>query len=316
MSASTARSGRIRCRQPGRKLQPAAEAVQAPDVSFSEEETGAVNDPHCGDDLAAQAVGGGEIKGEEKREGFNSEEAAREGGDWGKEAVEKSAESTGVSEGEGPRADILKHDAHSLGADEALEEGEEGGGGGAGLTVAMKMTIAPHVIQLLREHEFGKALEAIWNSVSYEERAEFLKYVTEKVAGELSRKALERFALLAIGATLGDVLKLGWEWTSGGLMAMYEAHEKGERDSRINIYALAWAETVLTGHHSNPGAVGAEAVEAKEEGIKDGLATREQSPDLPSLLLAQYKDEGNARRALEDALLKRAGITNIRTHHE
>jgi hypothetical protein len=288
---------------------------QVPDVSFSDEEAGAMNAPQSGDDLADQAIGGGETKGQEKREGFNSEEAAREGGDWGREAVEKSAVSTGVVEGEAARADILEHDAKGLGAGEAMEgEGKEAGGGGVGLTVAMKMTIAPHVIQLLREHEFGKALEAVWNSVTYEERAEFLKYVSEKVAGELSRKALERFAIIAIGAGLGDVLKLGWDWTSGGLMAMYEAHEKGERDSRINIYAWAWSETVLTGHHSNPGAVGAEAVEAKEEGIKDGLATREQSPDLPSLLLAQYKTVDNARHALEDALLKRAGITNIRTH--
>ena len=49
-------------------------------------------------------------------------------------------------------------------------------------------------------------------------------------------------------------------------------------------------------------------------GIEDGLATREQSPELPFLLVAEYGNESNARRVLEDALLKRAGIGGIRTH--
>ena len=71
---------------------------------------------------------------------------------------------------------------------------------------------------------------------------------------------------------------------------------------------------MLTGSHDNPGAVTAEQREAMKLGIEDGLSTRAQSPELPALLIAEYGDEPNARRALEDALLKRAGISGIRTH--
>lgn len=140
--------------------------------------------------------------------------------------------------------------------------------------------------------------------------------MAEQVGGEPSSHALVIFERAALAGAVADVLLLGWEWTYGGLKAIAEAHEKGNRDSRIAIYAYAWSDTVMTGHHSNAGAIDAEEIEAKELGIEDGRATREQSPDLPSLLLAQYGDhEDNARRALEDALFTRAGISGIRTHH-
>ena len=111
-----------------------------------------------------------------------------------------------------------------------------------------------------------------------------------------------------------DVLKIGWEWTIGGIKAVQEAHEAGDRDSRIGIYSWAWSDCVLKGSHDNPGAVTEEQREAMKLGIEDGLSTREQSPELPLLLLAEYGNESNARRALEDALLKRAGIGGIKTH--
>ena len=60
----------------------------------------------------------------------------------------------------------------------------------------------------------------------------------------------------------------------------------------------------MTGRHSNPGAIDAESIEAKERGIEDGRTTRELSPDLSSLLMAEYEDPDNARRALEDAPVK------------
>ena len=77
------------------------------------------------------------------------------------------------------------------------------------------------------------------------------------------------------------------------------------------FYASAWADCVIDGSHDNPGAVTAEQREAMQFGMQDGLATREQS-----LLLAEYHNQRNAKRALrlEDALYKRAGITGIKTH--
>lgn len=111
-----------------------------------------------------------------------------------------------------------------------------------------------------------------------------------------------------------DVLKIGWEWTIGGIKAVQEAHEAGDRDARIGIYAWAWSDCVLKGSHDNPGVVTEEQREAMRLGIEDGLSTRELSPELPFLLLAEYGNESNARHALEDALLKRAGISGIKTH--
>jgi hypothetical protein len=92
-----------------------------------------------------------------------------------------------------------------------------------------------------------------------------------------------------------------------------EAHEKSDRDSRIGIYALAWSDTVLGNRHSNPGAILPEQREAMQLGISEGRQTVDLSPDLPSLLLAEHGDNGNARRALEDALLKRPGMKGFRT---
>lgn len=286
------------------------------DVTFADNAAG---DPMQKGDLAEQVVAGGETGGEEKRESSDAGEALGEGGSAIKEGGEKGSNLTGLDQGEGPRADILKHDAKELGASEAVEEaGEEGKlgtEGKVGLSIAVRAALVPQIIDLMRAHKFGDALRVIWKSVNYEERVELVKYIIEKVGGELSRRALEIFERAAIAGAVADVLILGWEWTYGGLKAIAEAHEKGDRDSRIAIYAYAWSDTVMTGHHSNPGAIGAESIEAKERGIEDGEMSRALSPDLPSLLLAQYdNDPDNARRALEDALLKRAGFSGIKTH--
>lgn len=294
-------------------------------VSFSDEEAGMISarPAHLGgnltDELADQVVAGGQTGGEEKRESADAGETLGEGGGAIKEGGEKGTKAAGVAEGEGPRADILKHDAKELGASEAVEEGAEeahGAGAKVGLSVAVRLALVPQIVHLLREHKIKEALHVVWKSVNWEERTELVKYIAEKVGGELSLHALEIFERAALVGAVADVLALGWEWTYGGLKAIAEAHEKGDRDSRIAIYAYAWSDTVMTGHHSNPGAIDAEQIEAKERGIEDGEATRELSPDLASLLLAQYGDDpDNARRALEDALLKRAGISGIRTHH-
>ena len=72
----------------------------------------------------------------------------------------------------------------------------------------------------------------------------------------------------------------------------------------------------MQGSHSNPGAIEEEERKAMELGIQDGEATRGANPELPFVLKAEYgNNDGNALRALEDALSKKAGISGVRTHH-
>ena len=63
------------------------------------------------------------------------------------------------------------------------------------------------------------------------------------MGGELGEHALKIFEPAIVAGLVVDVLKVGWEWTYGGIKAVQEAHEKGDRDSRIGIYASAWADS-------------------------------------------------------------------------
>lgn len=265
----------------------------AGEVTFTDAEAGTVEGKRTGPgpaaaepeggELADEVVAGGETGGEEKRP-EKEEDPSAEGGDLAHEGLEK------------------------LGKDVAGE------GHGLAVGAASRLALVPHIVHLLRAHKFKEAVEYVASTVTKEDLVEVLKFVAEEVKGELSEHALELFEKAARVGLVYDVLKIGWEWTIGGIKAVQEAHESGDRDSRIGIYAWAWADCVLKGQHSNPGAVDEEQRKAMELGIADGLATREQSPELPFLLLAEYRNEGNARRALEDALFKRAGISGVKTH--
>jgi hypothetical protein len=254
-----------------------------PNVEFADNEAG---DPMAaGADAgggAEAAVAGGETGGEEKR--AEKEDASGEGGSFVQEGAEKL--------------------------------GEDIGGESAGVAPAAvaRLALVPHIVNLLRAHKFKEAVQYVVSSVGKEDLAEVLKFVAEKVRGELSEHALAAFEKAARIGLVVDVLMLGWDWTYGGIKAVQEAHEAGDRDSRIGIYAWAWSDCVLKGSHDNPGAVDEEQRKAMEMGIQDGLATRDQSPELPFLLIAEYGSESNARHALEDALYKRAGIGGVKTH--
>jgi hypothetical protein len=260
-------------------------AEQKSDVTFSDEEAGTIT-AGAADDAdgggADEAIEAGITDGEEKRP-TDHEDPSREGGGFAQEAADK------------------------VGKDIAGESH------GLAVGAAARLALVPHIVNLLREHKFKEAVSYVAGSVGKEDLAEVLKAVAQKLQGELSEHALELFEEAARVGLVYDVLKLGWEWTYGGIKAVQEAHEHGDQDSRIGIYAWAWADCVLTGSHDNPGAITAEQREANELGMQDGLATREQSPELPFLLIAEYGSEPNAKHALEDALYKRAGI-NVRTH--
>jgi hypothetical protein len=256
-----------------KEKQPAGEKS---DVTFTDAEAGADASSAGG---AEEAVAGGVADNEEKRD-----------------------------KGEGEDGSTLVQDgAEKIGNDIAGE------GHGVGMGVASRMALVPHVVALLREHKFKEAVKFLADSVGAEDRVEIIKFVVEKVRGELSEHALELFEKAARIGLVYDVLKLGWEWTYGGIKAVQEAHEHGDRDSRIGIYAWAWSDCVLKGSHQNPGAVTEEQRKAMELGIQDGLSTRDRSPELSFLLIAEYGSESNARHALEDALYKRAGIS-VKTH--
>jgi hypothetical protein len=241
------------------------------DVAFTDAEAGAVDrqPDAAGGDIAEQATSEGETSGEEKVE---SAESNFEGDQIAVDGVDRIAD-------------------------------DMGGG-----KVAGKLLLVPHVVSLLRKHDFKGALKLVWSSVGQEDRVELVKVVAEKLAGELSERALAAFAKFAVAGLVVDVLEIGWEWTKLGLESIYRAHELGDQKARIRIYAYAWSDTVLRGEHSNPGAVTPEEREAMRAGIEDGFATRAAQPELPFLLLAEYHDEKMAREKLELALMRKAGI--------
>ncbi|MCU1277069.1 MAG: hypothetical protein JWM53_615 [bacterium] len=255
------------------------EGGEKSDVTFDDKEAGTVEAAP----MAEAAVEVGETAGEEKRP-EEKEDPSEVGGGLAKEGAEK------------------------IGEDMAGE------GHGVAVGAAARLALVPHIVNLLRAHKFGDAVKYVLETISFQERAEILKAVAEKIGGELSEHALQIFEHACLVGLVADVLKAGWEWTYGGIKAVQEAHEAGDRDSRIGIYAWAWSDCVLKGSHDNPGAVDEQQREAMKLGIEDGLATRDQSPELAFLLIAEYGSESNARHALEDALLKRAGISGIKTH--
>ena len=235
-------------------------------------------------DLAEEATAGGETGGEEKVDG-----------------VEPSFEGDTLVE------DGAKRTGEDIGSDIA-KSGEMSGAAKVGVGAVARLAYVPHIVSLLRKHDYKAALKVIWDSVDNADRVELVKAIAEKVGTELSEHALVWFERAAIVGEVADVLGIGWEWTIGGLKAIYEAHEKGDQKARISIYAYAWSDTVLRGEHSAAGAATPEEREAAKRGMEDGFATRERSPELPFMLRAQYHSDTAAREALELALMRKAGL--------
>jgi hypothetical protein len=267
---------------------------------------------------AARGEAGGNIEFTEAEEPAIVVAVPNAGGGELAEAIVDEGATGGLEERESPgeSADEARDEAkeHGSGLKESVEHGLGGKAGGAVSWAAL----VPALIELLREHRYKEAVAYVIKNVGYEERVELVKeagaQLAERYGYSLAPKLLGLLEKAALAGAVADVLGLGWEWTTKGLDSIAAAHERGERDSRIAIYAFAWSDTVMGNRHQNPGAVGEEPRQAMQLGIDDGHATIALSPDLGALLLAEYGDGDNARHALEDALLKRAGFSGVRTH--
>ena len=152
--------------------------------------------------------------------------------------------------------------------------------------------MAPAIIQMLREGDDGQAIATLAKSFSPTEYAEGLKFAAEHLGIRAIAEGLGK-AILTYGGAANVTWELFW-WTWDGLKSISEAHEAGDRDSRIAIYANAFAETFLYGESAggNEGLVSAEQKEAFEKGRKDGAATAartaENAPSVGKALLAKY----------------------------
>lgn len=181
----------------------------------------------------------------------------------------------------------------------------------------LKAAMAPAIIEQLREGDYLGAAKALAKTFSPSEYIEGLTMACEKLGLDAGVKFFAKFA--AIGAELNVTLEMVM-WTYEGLHAIAEAHEKGDRDSRISIYASAFADGFLYGEKAprNGGAVTAEQREADERGHRDGVMTAgrtgEMAAPIAKELLRRYGDAKNARQAIIDELLAKAGFTGIKTH--
>lgn len=184
--------------------------------------------------------------------------------------------------------------------------------GQTGVKVAAGMMMIPYIVTLLQKHEYKKVIDTIIGMASTADKVKILTAAI-KAAGVVS-PAVEKvlFHAMTVGMFM-DVAFVGWEFVAGSFKALAKAKAEGEAESLIGIYAYAWSSVIMTGGHSNPGAVTGSQQQAKQDGMSDGFATLAGAPELPFLMLAEFGSEDNARKALQDALYKREGI-DVRNH--
>jgi hypothetical protein len=251
--------------------------------------------------LAEQIVASGDTSSGETRDAGDEHEAIEKAG-------EKITEGAGeaLSEAEGIE-DLRLH-------------------GKAGVAVAARIAMMPHVLQLLRERKWREACAYVRDTIGYSDYRAVIKLAAEHlgleldVARELGGAAqvakYARYASYSLPAVDAAIEMLHFQYE--GLTEIARAHEEGRRDNRIYLYADAWARTFLYGHYSNPALVSREQLEAVQSGVRDGRATLAacgaEAANIGRQLLATYHSENNVLRALQDALIQRAGISGIKLH--
>jgi hypothetical protein len=158
--------------------------------------------------------------------------------------------------------------------------------------------------ELKRGNYVGAALKGAKGLVG---AAELLERV---YAGAAGAEGVVGLSSLGVGLALVD-------WAVSATASIGEAHEAGDRDSRINIYAAAYADGLLYGEHHNLGAITEEQRAAAGRGLADGRAAVEQlgdrAPLVGQLLLREYGSPDGVRHAIIDGLLSRAGMQGVST---
>lgn len=183
----------------------------------------------------------------------------------------------------------------------------------------LKAAMAPAIVAKLREGDYRGAVWLLTRTFSVGEAREGLLFACEKLGIHSGVTWLESAGVVAGTAALGATIEMVL-WVKEGLDAIAEAHEMGDRDSRIVIYARAFADGFLHGEKAalDRGVVTEEQRHAAELGRRDGAATAgrtgEHAPGIARQLLRQYGSEDNLRHAIMDGLLAKAGISGIKTH--
>ena len=179
----------------------------------------------------------------------------------------------------------------------------------------VKAAMAPEIIHLLQKGEIGEAAWKLVRLFSATEVLEAVVHVSEKIGVEMSKRAVTALAKAALGL---DVIWVLAEWTYEGFKQIHEAHEAGDRDSRIRMYARAFAEAYLYGQGVDGGMAGAvtpEQQEAVKLGIRDGSRTAGgaglEAQTVGRELLRKYGSADGAKRAIMDQLCIEAGQPGI-----
>jgi hypothetical protein len=213
------------------------------------------------------------------------------------------------------------HEIHTedlKGAGETVEQANEASGLTGGPEVEspwLKAAMAPAILELLREGDYAGAVKTLAAQFSPSQVLEGLTLACEKLGLHEAVKALEELAPLGAAASVGLEMVL---FSYDGLVSIGEAHESGDRDARIALYAAAFADCFLFGEEAgeSSGAAGEEQREAVERGRKDGTVTAartgELAPVIGKALLKKYGSERHARQAIVDELLRRAGMKGVR----
>jgi hypothetical protein len=181
----------------------------------------------------------------------------------------------------------------------------------------IKAAMAPAILQMLREGDYGGAIWELAKTFSPSEYMEGLTIACKRFGIHRAVPILEKWAAYGVAADAAAEMMM---WSYEGLKSIGEAHEAGDRDSRIAMYASAFADAFLYGDGAgeNPGAVTVEQKEAVEHGRRDGAATAgrtgELAPVIGKVLLKKYGSAHNTKQAIVDELMKNAGFKKISLH--
>jgi hypothetical protein len=270
-----------------------------PDVSFStaeaEEDAKEAGNLFSEDDLGEPAPG--EDAARIRNPGF--EDALFEGHEAGMEHAKP----------DGGGSELVEGAAYTVGKSSKLSGLTGGGHLPKPLVEAAEAT---EVILALKEGKYLSAFKKVaW--AHKEQVGEALIYVAEKLGIRIVANVIKQIA--AHGAELNALIALV-KWTEKGFEMIREAHERGDQEARIDLYADAYAYAFLLGE-SGGGQASLRAVTPEEreavalgkcDGAEAAGSTGELAGVVGKALLEQYGDVEHAARYIKSHVLKRAGL--------